>query len=224
MNNYELFESYIFDKLSEDDRLSFEQKLESDQDFLIDFEEHKKVQEAMDVLVEDDIIKVIENIDESSSSKIPTQAPTPEIRSIIPRKWMSIAAAVLFLLAAGFLMKDKFSDNPQPMAMSEYYEEYKPESDRGIGKDVDLYESYGKAINQYIDNEQWTVAAEKLQELMSITKGTATYDQAEWNLATVYAQYNAEESIAILQGIINDRDHTYHKESKVKKLLDSLSQ
>ena len=222
MNNYNLFESYIFDKLSQSERKTFENNLESDDTFRDDFENHKRVQEAMDVLVDDDVEKVIHDLDNKGHEKLTSIIAKEGVSSIIPMRWMGVAVVFLFLVAAGYLLKDKILPSSAPMALSTGVELYLDEGSRGNGNTIDIYNDYGKYINESIESKNWEQAANKLIELMAVTKGTSTYDQAEWNLASIYAEYDTQKSISILERILNDSKHDYHDEAKVKELLERI--
>jgi len=222
MNNFNLFESYIFDKLSHSERKAFENNLESNDTFRDDFENHKRVQEAMDVLVDDDVQKVIHDLDSKGHDKVTSINTKEEVRSIIPMRWMGVAVVFLFLVAAGYLLKDKILPSTAPMALSAGVELYLDEGSRGNGNTIDIYNGYGKYINESIESKNWEQAANKLLELMAVTKGTSTYDQAEWNLASIYAEYDTQKSISILERILNDDKHDYHNVDKVKKLLERI--
>jgi len=222
MNNFNLFESYIFDKLSQSERKTFENNLESNDTFRDDFENHKRVQEAMDVLVDDDVQKVIHDLDNKGHDKVTSINMKDEVKSIIPMRWIGVAVVFLFLVTIGYLMKNKILPPSALMALSSGVEMYMEEGSRGDGTSIDIYNDYGKYINESIESENWEQAANKLMELMAVTKGTSTYDQAEWNLASIYAEYDTQKSISILERILNDDKHDYHDVDKVKKLLERI--
>jgi len=69
MGEYTLFESYLSDNLSAEDRQAFEEKLKSDDALNAAFDEHIKTQAALDILQEEDIMNVIDTIKVEEAAK-----------------------------------------------------------------------------------------------------------------------------------------------------------
>ena len=111
MNNYELFESYIFNKLSEDQIEEFENKISTDSDFKEDYEQHIQIQNALDILVEEDVASVIDGL-KKPQTDMPNASSldSDNIKTIVPKRWLGIAALVLFLFA-NFLSEYILKDN-----------------------------------------------------------------------------------------------------------------
>ncbi len=223
MSNYDLFESYIFQKLSAEEMQKFDSRIASDTAFREDYESHLQLQSALDVLVEDDISTVIKSIKNKEGQS--DLHPQENIKSIIPKRWMSIAAACMLLIAISFIIKDRLIPTESPLLLANIFVPYEKQAHRGttdVTLSVDIYESYGKEINALVKNKKWEEAADILTQLMTTTEGTSYHDEAEWNLAVVYAEYDKKKALTILEKILSDPQHDYHDIDNVQRLKTSL--
>lgn len=229
MNNYNLFESYIFNKITEQQRREFDQRLSADSDFREDFEEHKQVQEALNVLVEQDVSKVISNIKYNTNDNSDTPHASPRdasprnenIKSIIPKKWLLIAASLLFIIATTFIINSKSSTTTPSMAVADLIT-LPTGGLRGSDNPKDIYLSKSIEVHALIQNKEWPQAAFILEQIVETTQNKINKDEAEWNLAVIYAQYDKAKALTIIDKILDDPQHGYSDYKKVQPLRESI--
>lgn len=228
MDQYELFEAYLQNKLDPKDKLDLETKLQTDKVFNEDFESHRKLQEAFDVMVEDDVkthINFVKNRVGTNEIQSDKDRPVKELKSqssFAKTKWYFLAASFLFLSIASYYLFTE-GDDLQKDPIAEYFDFYQKENTRSQDGEVSLFEKYGFVINQSIKEENWDFAVQQLNLIISEYNGIIK-DEAQWNLAVVYSKTDPPKAKAILTAITKNDKHYYHDDKDALALLEWLKE
>lgn len=216
MDQYQLYEAYLSGQLSEQESKDFELRLESDADFKDDFEEHRNIQDALSLFVEEDVKQVIDGLKSSHHQHEKKRAF---------RWWPLLILFVLGLTALGIYKMQSKVESPNSMYAA-YYDPFFSTIERSgntEGQPADVYELYGKEINGLVEQGDWKEASQKLQSMLSKVQGQ-TKDLVEWNLAVVTAEFDNEKAQQLLNDILSNPNHDYANESETKQLLTSLQE
>jgi len=207
MQLYNYFESYLFNKLTVAERQEFESRLKSDISFKEDFEAHKTMQGALDVLVEVDVMKHIATLD-----KKPNTIPMKKDNS--NRRWFSIAASLLFL-AAAFFVANNYLEPKENSFITELRAPIEPgtrSSDEALVVENDYY-TITKPAYDFVEKNKYKEAAQLFESYLSQFTGDEL-KRVEWDLALVISTFDMERSRALLFNISNDKDSPFMKKAK----------
>jgi len=217
MNVYDYFESYLYGKLNKQELEKFEQKLKSDMDFKVNFENHKRMQMAMDILVEEDVRKHIDTIknkstDINTSKQVASDDTTSAKRSLVP--WL-VAASLAVLLCAGVFFMNKSSDHD-----SSYMAAYSAPIDMNATRSsnqpattIDNYYTNTKPAHDLIEVGKYKQAAQLLEGYLSKYTGQQK-QEVEWFLALAVSEFDKERSRNLLYLISTTEDHPYARKAK----------
>jgi len=232
MDKFNLFESFLSGMLSKSDSDMFLLKLNSDAEFKSDFELHKQMQNAMDIFVEEDVRSVISGLDNANTNRKEeaTIADEKEFQlspeTIASKaKLRNLIIACVFTILAGLFAWSYFGSGTNSVSnpINEYYAAYEPEVQRSDSNPLDIYELYGKEINQLVKDQNWQLAAQKLKTLMENTSGSIK-DEAEWNWVVVTAQFDPSLAKSTLDIMMNNSNHLYYNEPEALNFLKFLQE
>lgn len=177
--------------------------------------------------------------DEANHDVEPGSAGSSRFR---PQMWLSIAAAILLLMVAGYLLLNQ-SPEPQELFATYYESPTAPEQMGAPGIDSLLQlahlqfnqKSYQEAIALYTQVTQLNGRAESWQYLAyahlnlgniqeaidAFLNDTQPNDMSEWYLALTYLQAgNSQKAREVLQKIADDAGHDYGE--KAEELMGKL--
>ena len=218
---YEHIGDYIGGQLTGDDLISFEQELAVNKELQEAVENHDIVEELLDLMWEEEARKVLDEapIEETIPSKPSLNIKETKTRSL--RRFVPLAAALLVLLAVGFLFKDHFKaplSNEQLFA--KHYSEYMGQTVRGE-EATDSEISICDQGHYYLDKGDITTA-KKLFLLAVNQKANSCTQKSYWYLCLIYLKEgNEKERDGLLRSMVNNKQHNYH--SKAVKLQADLN-
>lgn len=242
-DDFKIIDQYLSGTLEGQERLDFESRLQKDETFKEQYHIVKDLENAIDPETEE-FISVLNSVAE----KTPDTAKLVGLWSAYRSKYLAIAASLLLLTAAIFLLKPKLIDSGDLYAS--YFESYpSTNSARGLDSGESLYNraminyegrKFDLAINDFDAYLQTTKSEDalfyKAISLMSIDRhkdalplldqlfrNVSDYsDSAKWYAALAYLKLNnVDRASELLHSIINDTTDDYYK-SRATDLLDEL--
>lgn len=210
MEKFEHFESYLSGKLSDADKKAFENQLTEDSEFKSDFEMHKKMQGAMDILVEEDAMQFISSLDKPKIQS--------EVKSKTKNKWLVSLVILILALSALFMLFNPFGqreENHMDAYMAPLAEATR--SANGQVTDETSYYLQTKEAHDLIAAKKYKKAASLLEAQLTQFKGKEK-QEIEWYLALLYSTYEMERSRLLLYRISTEEGHPYAR--KAKGLID----
>jgi len=214
MELYDYFENYLSDKLSKEEKMNFEKRLEVDEAFRLDFISHKDLQGAFDVLVEEDVMKHINTI------KTPETQPhtiTEDKKPSTFWKKFLIGLIIGFFAMSAIMLLGK-QKSKESIYMAEYQAPLNNDSVRS-GDSTNTTSQYfqeTKHAHELVAAKKYKDAAAVLEPQLKQFSGTNRME-IEWYLALIYSNYDLERSRALLFEISSDPGHPYSR--KAKRLL-----
>jgi len=218
MGEYTLFESYLSDNLSAEDRQAFEEKLKSDDALNAAFDEHVKTQAALDILQEEDIMNVIDTIKVEEAAKAQGSKFSKSI--------FAIAAMIALMIVAGnfFLNKSAADELGTEQLIAGLYNEPMSSATRSLeGDSPTRIEILNTKATVLFQSKEYDKAAVKYREIIAEGEGIEVV-QAEWNLILCLLDSDRTQIIPMLEKILTDSNHIrYEKAKRLHTLLTSKS-
>lgn len=222
MDLHNQFESYLYGKLNKQELENFEKRLNTDMDFKLNFENHKRMQMAMDILVEEDVKKHIATLKSNSPGEVVsehnTSSTATSAKAIAPNKskllpWLIAASVALLIIAGMFLMRNNTNETSSYMAA--YHAPINDNSTRST-RQQDLASTYfieTKPAHDLIGQKKFKDAAQLLESYLPNYSGTEK-QELEWYLALVLSEYDLERSRNLLYEISTTEGHPYLRKAK----------
>ncbi len=194
----EKIDDYLFDLLSEEERIAFEQMMAEDENLRNDVELTRQIGNAFQIKGEKEALKEIQHISSKEELKEIIEAAERkhnEKRSTTTRKLLisisAVAATILILVYIG--LQSQYSSQ---QLFDEYYhpEEYMPTSMRGNNSEL----SQEQAQKLYdvicmIEKGQPETAIDSLRHFYMSFEPTFKED-VQWNLALAYLKVNQRDN------------------------------
>ena len=219
MELYNYFESYLFGQLSQEERLTFEKKLESDTEFKENFESHKRTQMAMDILVEDDVKKHIatlkDNTTVSSAEEVSkTISDVPRPKSNVA-KILSVAALIAAIMLCVSLYLKTNNSEITPIYLAAYQAPIDSSATRSSESPttIDNYYRFTRPAHDAMATNQYKKAAELFESYLSKYEGRQK-QEIEWYLAIALSATDVERSRLLLYDISTTEGHLYLRKAK----------
>ena len=212
MDLYKTFERYLFNDLTAEERDQFELRLEQDKDFKSEFEIHKQTQLALDVLVEEDVLKQIDTLKNPESTTHLSAIKPVDTKGSKSKFWLM--AAALLLLFSTFLIFN-LNSKKEPSFMVEYSAPIDVSSTRSNETEevqTDYYRAT-QAAHDLIAQKNYKKAAEKFEKHLAEFEGLEK-QEIEWYLALVVSEFDMERSRNLLYTISNTKGHPYMRKAK----------
>ena len=207
MSDYKLFEQYLSGKLSDNDRTAFENRLNGDAEFKKAFESHKTLQQAFDLVVEDDVKQVIDELEKKKKFGLGFNSHR--------RGWLSLAAS--FLILVTFLC----FINPEPSGIDIVKSEKESTSNRSMGnheKDISAEKLKLKKVDDYFTSPITLQKMRDAKELIqSMDKGEFNdleLSRLDWATALVEVGIDKPSGKKLLEAIANNESHRYNRDAK----------
>lgn len=228
----ELFDNYMNGNLSDDVALAFESKLKTDSELKKEFDLYRLI-----------IAGIVEQGANGLKEKLKVREEFHRRSRTNIKMYYKIAAAILLLLAAAFLiLKWSYSPDPQSLYLA-YYEPYPnivDPLDRTSNSEVfsayQLYElgKYNETIEKlsaipgkiitppslfylgqaYMATSEWEKALDCFQK---IEDESSYYQTAQWHIALIFLKLNDIEQVEKQLGIIIDQKGDYQKQALALK-------
>jgi hypothetical protein len=209
MSKYILFEKYLENTLSDQERSDFELRLQNEAGFKADFDGHLKTQKVFDLLLEEELVGEIEEIKKGKNST--------KLRILRP---MLMAAASLLVLISAYFLLD--SNSPNQKLMEEFFIPTSLGATRNGDTDKDLLDiqkQYRMAEAAYIEKDYHSAIAE-LSMLINMDNPLIK-EPSQWLLVLSYLGIeNNNEATFLLEKIAKDSNHDYS--ARAKELLVRL--
>ena len=206
---FEHIGEYLSNKLSDEDRLAFEQAMKEDPELASAVDNHSIVDESLDILLEDDIRGVINGLQFNSGA---------EPNNYMGIKTYLILAGIMLLLAAlAYFIKQKREPDHQ-ILYAQYYSEY-------IDLDVRGDSNSNKPLSACEEGHSLMQDA-KYDEARSILDSSARQqdectDKSQWYLSLILLLENNSEGLDSLLNIIkSDRNSPY--QGKAVQLFEDI--
>lgn len=209
-DQYRFIEAYHKGKLTDEEKLQFEEAMAEDPDLREAVENYPRLKPVLDLLIEEDIrVKMQE---------ISTDGP-----KIIPwKKWAGIAAALILGLVALFWLFSPAPEMTGPQLAARYYQEPPEMQGRGNTGETTATPQQIAIINAHklIRENKNEDAEEILQSL--VTLNSTQKEIAEWLLViTALKMDNKDLARLRLTHILDQTNHLYFaKASDLAKDLD----
>jgi len=215
MVNYQLFERFIFKKLSATDELAFKKRLQEDPDFKVEFENHKKLQQSFDLLLEDDILNVINQNKNQNEVALKPKS--------VQRLVLRCAAFFAILVCALLFM------NPSPNALEIVTEAkgFIAKKERGTNQNKDISKVKIKlnSIHQMFEPPSTKIKMENIISTISkIDKSKLSIkdrQMLDWWMALAQVGIDKEKGKEFVVEIAEEHSHLYS--DRAKNVLDQYS-
>lgn len=223
VDDAELVEWYLENKLSDGNRLAVEQRLANDQAFANLLKEQKALRAGFESLRDEQFRTQIRQWGQEARMNPDTRASIRPMK-MVWRRVAAVAAAVLFFLAIGVAWNMRMSFSDQALA-DKYYKI--PPTGNTMGAEITTEQDYLQAFaeaHQAMQMKDYAAARLLFEDLATqvppanFSSDDLSYyqDNLDWNL--VLALLGQEESGAPLQQrldvILSSPDHTYFKEAQ----------
>lgn len=219
-NYFKQIEAYETGKMSVDERKSFEQSLQTDEDLKVVYEAYQASKQVLDLLAYE-TLKELPDMD-------------AKMVSISTRKWWLIAAGILFVVVAGMLWWQVNDKTPDLIA--DYYVAPLLDVERGedLGDNklfIDFYEENYSAVLQTIRQlnapslEQQLLLAHAYLKTERLQQAIDTYSTlvlteneytnvARWHRMLAYFELNQQQQAeAELKYFIDDTTNVFHEKA-----------
>lgn len=231
-NNIEMFDAYLNNKMSDDDKAALERRLDSDPQLMQEFRMHKEFVGCMqDICSQDDkeFGEAIKNISDEEFSRIigerknenaPQAEEKPKKRPKHIYLWMSAAAVVLFMVSVGhnFSLNSKLDNMTQAYCNQVKHDfsevEALPGDTRGGDQEA---ADFGEAIEMLV-NEKAGQGITKLEKLFNNASSLERKNQIGTQLA--FAYITKAKDVNKAKRIINELKKTNN--GKVPEELKNL--
>jgi len=210
MGNNRLFERYLFKKLNDSELMDFEERLQNDPEFKMEFHEHKKLQHSFDLLIEDEVLSVIQNIKKSKHNKIEKRFSLKRILS---------SAAVLLILVCSI-----FAFNPplDSLEMTRVGKKHISTTERSASKSQTQISSQKKILNNIDSKFEEPLTQVKMQEVIDEIQtldishfSKKEIQKLEWCEALAQVGVDKKNGKKYLQVISSKKNHLYAGEAKM---------
>lgn len=216
MNDLELIEYYLSQKMTAKESEDFENRLESDPEFKLRLEEHQKLQQSFDLLLEEDVKSVIKGLGQK-------QEGSNKKNKTVFLKLRNIAAALVILFGAAFLM------NPEPSGQEVLngIVVYDDGTERSSGNDkiqaTQVQLDINKLRNYLSDPDEANVNSrqELIDGLLKKQLEGLQKERLDWYHSLHILSMNKQKGKERIEKIAKDSNHEYNKDAK--KVLNQFS-
>ncbi|MBT8232003.1 MAG: hypothetical protein KJN84_05220 [Bacteroidia bacterium] len=218
MSEHQLFEKYLTEKMTNSEKTEFENRLQTDPTFKSDFEDHVKLQQVFDILLEDDVKGVIKSINASKESNSKVISLDTKSRKSFYKRWMSYAASFLILVFVTVVFN-------QPKENSVVIKEYNKTvdgTDRSKGSDEKAVSADQLTmLFKNADKENMIEALAIIDQRKADAKTQLQKDELEINEAIAYLMIDEKKAKSMLKNIASNEQHEFNR--KAKSVLRELS-
>jgi len=209
---FEHISAYKAGKLQGEDLKAFEAELNSNKELQAAVDNHDVVEELLDLMWEDEVRDVVSNIPEDQVSETASLTTKPEAKTRSLKRFLPIAAAVLTLLAVGFLFRDNLSAPSNDELFVKHMSAYMGQTVRG-DETLDKEISECDRGHYYLDSGDVETAKSIFENNLALSPDTCT-NKSEWYLSLIYLKTGKEsERNNLLQKILNNNSHPYYEKA-----------
>jgi len=211
MDFFEHIDDYLSGRLSEEDRKLFEEELKSNEALRVALGDQEIVASAIDLLIEEDIRKVIADDDIKVIDINPKNDGSR-------RRWIGIAASLLLILGAYYFI-NPFGSPSQDDLYAEYFSDFLPPTTRG---DNDVAELSICDRAHYLMTEGDLSNPKLILEEHVASEEDDCTDKSQWYLMLIYLKSgDVEKRNKLLAEIIADVESIYA--GRAKELSDNFN-
>lgn len=246
-NNMEMFDAYLNNEMSGDDRKEFETLLNNDKELKQEFKDYKELlfalqstcneadkefEQAMRGISDEDMKNIVSSKKEQRTQTQVQDEETHKGKMVPLRtvyRWVSAAAAILLIVGVGshlFLGRQAANNMCDAIAMSHDFKTIKNTSRGGDGDNITPEEQqqnneYNQAI-ELLENDKTDEAIKILENLYGSSKFDNVKSQSSISLAYAYVKtHDIDNAKRIIGEVKKDKgDYTPSELLNLEKALD----
>lgn len=226
MDKYTLIESYLMNTLSAEEKADFELRLTQDPSLKKDLDAHAKMKVSMNLLLEEDIIKLIQDEGKESSEDFTDNNSSHSLSQHFNYKIFIVAACILILSIIGWWLLNNSQASRQEDSIEDklYVDLFKPVKSFDLRSDNEILDTNSDKYLEGIrlaEESKYLLAKRALYPLINTPNDDIRFN-AQWNYALVLIKLKDNDYQNILNSICDNELSPYQNLAcKVKTQLNS---